>query len=87
MGNLKYPVIKLIVFTRTESDHLKGVLLYKRRNMNSLDELVKGSEKITRLEVIEEGNGRVYVASDTGNKLQVLLQDDGRTLKVFISKK
>ena len=39
-------------------------------------------EKISRIEII--GNGREYVCTDAlGVKL--LLQDDGRTLKIFLS--
>ena len=51
------------------------------------------TEKVTRVEVIdhtkpfEEGGGRVYVSWEETNKVEVLLQDDGRTLKVFISKR
>ena len=42
------------------------------------------TEKITRVEIIDE-NGRSYVKRDiTG--LEVHLQDDGSTLKIFIGK-
>lgn len=40
------------------------------------------TSKITRFEVIDE-NGRVYVRH--GVSLEVYLQDDGKTLKVFIN--
>jgi hypothetical protein len=45
---------------------------------------VLNPEKITRLEIIDE-NGRAYVSRDIAG-LEVHLQDDGRTLKLFISK-
>jgi len=43
------------------------------------------AEKVTRVEVIDE-NGRSYVNWNKDNKVLVQLQDDGRTLKIFISK-
>ena len=42
------------------------------------------AEKVTRVEVIDE-NGRSYVNWNKDNKVLVQLQDDGRTLKIFIS--
>ena len=42
------------------------------------------TKKITRVEIIDE-TGRSYVKRDISS-LEVLLQDDGRTLKIFISK-
>ena len=42
------------------------------------------TKKITRVEIIDE-NGRVYVSRDIAG-LEVHLQDDDRTLKLFISK-
>jgi hypothetical protein len=47
--------------------------------------------KVTRVEVIdhtksvENGGGRAYVFHDGSAKVDVQLQDEGRTLKVFIS--
>lgn len=43
------------------------------------------SEKITRIEVIDE-NGRSYVNWDKHNVVSYQLQDDGKTLKVFVNK-
>ena len=40
---------------------------------------------VTRVEVIDE-KGRSYVNSDKDNIVTLILQDDGRTLKVFIDK-
>ena len=40
--------------------------------------------KVTRVEVIEPGK-RAYVQYDAKN-VQVSLQDDGRTLKIFVEK-
>jgi len=42
--------------------------------------------KATRVEVIDL-NGRSYVNLDTRNSVEVALQDDGRTLKIFIYSK
>jgi len=42
------------------------------------------TDKVTRVEVIDE-EGRSYVNWDDNNKVELSFQDDGRTLKVFIS--
>lgn len=42
--------------------------------------------KVTRVEVIDE-NGRSYVNWNEKNHVEISLQDDDRTLKVFITKK
>lgn len=46
-------------------------------------------DDVTRLEVIDwkDGKGRVYTNWNEDNAIEVLLQDDGRTLKIFISKR
>lgn len=49
-----------------------------------LDKLVF-IESIKRVEVIDE-YGRSYINIDPKNKVELSLQDDSRTLKVFISK-
>lgn len=41
-------------------------------------------EKVTRVEVIGE-NGREYINFHPDNIVQTDIQDDGRTLKIFIS--
>ena len=41
------------------------------------------TDKITRLEIIEANNGRVYVNRDLSN-IEFSLQDDDRTLKIFV---
>jgi hypothetical protein len=51
-------------------------------NMMKTDTL--DTKKITRVEIIDE-TGRSYVKRDISG-LEVQLQDDGRTLKIFISK-
>lgn len=45
------------------------------------------TEDVTRVEVIDHtaGEGRVYVKWDEDIQVELSLQDDGRTLKVFIS--
>ena len=42
-------------------------------------------DMVTRIEVIDE-NGRSYVNKHSSNKVELSLQDNDRTLKVFISK-
>lgn len=50
------------------------------------------TSKVTRIEVIdhthslEEGGGRTYVHYQEDIKLELVLQDDDRTLKILISK-
>ena len=41
------------------------------------------TSKVTRVEVIDD-NGRSYVNRNPDNVVEVQLQDDGKTLKVFI---
>jgi hypothetical protein len=42
--------------------------------------------KVTRVEVIDD-EGRQFVNWDKKNKVELSYQDDGRTLKIFITKK
>jgi hypothetical protein len=42
------------------------------------------TDNVTRVEVIDQ-DGRSYVNWDDNNKVKLSFQDDGRTLKVFIS--
>lgn len=50
-------------------------------------------DNISRIELIdhtksvEEGGGRCFVKYEEGLKVEILLQDNDRTLKVIISKK
>jgi hypothetical protein len=41
--------------------------------------------KVTRVEVID-GQGRAYFNWHENNQVQTQLQDDGRTLKIFITR-
>jgi hypothetical protein len=43
------------------------------------------TSKVNRVEVIDE-NGRSYVNWKPTNRVSVRLQDDGKTLKIFIDK-
>lgn len=43
------------------------------------------TSKITRVEVIDE-KGRSYVNWKEDNKIEVLFQDNNRTMKIFITK-
>lgn len=51
------------------------------------------TKKITRIEVIdhtkdlEDGGGRAFVKWDSNMSIDLLSQDDDRTLKIIISKK
>lgn len=57
-------------------------------NQLSVDDVIAilPTDIINRVEVIDE-NGRSYVNWKHNNKTELSLQDDGRTLKVFISQK
>lgn len=46
-------------------------------------------EKVTRVEIINHahGKGRVYSIQNEGIRIELDLQDGGRTLKVFIDKR
>lgn len=56
-----------------------------------VQEVERDTDKVTRVEVIdhtksfEEGGGRAYVNWNPKNKVKLSFQDEGRTLKVFIS--
>lgn len=56
-------------------------LKYQQNKMRDLN-----TQKVTRLEVID-CTRRVYVNWNSDNVVSVQLQDDGRTLKVFINNK
>ena len=46
----------------------------------------KEVKNCTRVEVIDQ-NGRSYVSWDDRNEVKISVQDDGRTLKIFIKRK
>ncbi len=46
--------------------------------------MTNSTDKVTRVEVIDQ-EGRSYVNWDDNNKVELSFQDEGRTLKVFIS--
>lgn len=58
-------------------------------------ELKDIGDKVTRVEVIEhfrtlgtdKPDGRTYVHWDENTKIELSLQDDGKTLKIFIKNK
>ena len=43
-------------------------------------------DRVNRVEVIDE-NGRSYVNWNNNNKVQIVFQDGGKTMKIFIGKK
>lgn len=47
--------------------------------------LAEKENKVTRVECIDE-NGRSYVNWDDKNKIELSYQDNGKTLKIFITK-
>ena len=48
------------------------------------DEMYKIPETVTRVELISVGNGREYVNKEC-EKIELSLQDDNRTLKIFVT--
>lgn len=49
-----------------------------------IDGVIQVGNRITRVEVIDE-KGRIYTNWNPTNKVELQIQDDDRTLKVFIS--
>jgi hypothetical protein len=66
---------------------MNSVKIYKQKSGLDLDllEEMDGTlfPDITRIEVIDE-NGRSYMNWKKDNAIQLSVQDDGRTLKVFV---
>lgn len=60
----------------------------QKKNNNTSNALppITPMDKVTRVEVIDE-HGRSYVNWNSNNKVTLSLQDNGKTLKVFIDKK
>ena len=50
-----------------------------------VEEFNKEIRNVTRVEVIDE-NGRSYVSRYKHNQVEISIQDDGRTLKIFIAR-
>jgi len=42
-------------------------------------------DKVTRVEVIDD-NGRAYTNWDAKNKTEISMQDNGRTIKIFLTR-
>jgi hypothetical protein len=38
----------------------------------------------TRLEVIDEDKGRAYIHWEPSNRIRISMQDEGRTIKLFV---
>jgi hypothetical protein len=53
------------------------------RGLEYKNEFKFPENSITRLEIIEYNNGRAYVNRDLSN-VEFSLQDDGKTLKIFV---
>ena len=67
-----------------------GLVLIDEENPYDIIDIVLADEEpepiINRVEVITHEEGRVYVNWKKDNKITTSLQDDGRTLKVFVNK-
>lgn len=59
-------------------------LEYDAQEINPFE--VGDRPKVTRFEVIDDTTGRVYTRHDA-HSVQVHMQDDGRTMKVFLNTK
>ena len=59
-----------------------------KKGKKGMNDLVVDTKKITRLEVInfKDDIGRELVKRFKGGTLEISIQDEGRTLKVFINK-
>ena len=59
-----------------------------KKGKKGMNDLVVDTKKITRLEVInfKDGIGRELVKRFKGGTLEISIQDDGRTMKLFINK-
>ncbi len=67
----------------TEGD--TQILMWKE-DLKNLRRISENPDKVTRFEVIdhrEKGEGRIFVAWPC--KIELSYQDDGRTLKVFVT--
>jgi hypothetical protein len=79
-------------YTDTVVENIKSTetLSNVRKRCNDWNNDVVNSDKIlpkcTRVEVIDT-TGRAYVNWQEGNIVQLMMQDDDRTLKIFISSK
>lgn len=54
--------------------------------INRLTKEVIDTEKVTRVEVIDDV-GRSYVSWNPKNKVEISIQDEGKTMKIFITNK
>lgn len=61
---------------------LKEIISKIPTTKNTMEDVVLYCGTVTRVEVIDE-NGRVYVNNNT-QLLEMQLQDDRRTLKIFV---
>jgi hypothetical protein len=71
-------------------DHVGDLELYREDLIAAMVEMYQRATenkegKVNRIEVIDE-KGRSYVNWDKRNKVELHYQDEGRTLKIFISK-
>ena len=57
---------------------------YASYQLDILEGRMTETDKVTRVEIIDQ-SGRSYVNWNENNKVELSFQDDGRTLKVFIS--
>ena len=70
----------------TDNDSLEVAQFFERMLKVAFEKIVNKVNKVNRVEVIDQ-NGRSFVSWKPNNKTEISLQDEGKTLKVFISNK
>ena len=76
-------ILKMIRKKKVASESNNGVVTESSDNIAiaKID-----TSKVTRLEIVDE-QGRAFSSWNDQNKIELSLQDEGRTLKIFISKR
>lgn len=87
--NKKYIVTYCLNFVKNNKKQITKLLMSDKGvegNTNTVErysKLIQPLNNINRVEVID-AYGRSYVNWDDKNKVEVSIQDNGRTLKIFI---
>ena len=72
--------------THTSREDSGFINIVKESDSEMIEADVIESHRLTRVEVIDE-RGRSYVNWHPDNEVKISMQDDNRTLKIFINKK
>lgn len=80
--SINYAVDKITAISDAHSSLQNRSLVEENKRLNDI--FAANEADITRVEVIEE-SGRAYVNWKPENKVKIMLQDNGRTLKIFVS--